>query len=312
MHKEIFPNLLVTGGSGFVGGRFIELLSNKNCNFKLVTRTCVTKTNKDIFLVDGIKSDTCWNGAFKGVNCIVHLAGLAHEHTFSDEDYKEVNTDGTLNLAKQAVKYGVKRFVFVSSIGVHGDASLDKPIDENSPTNPHSPYTKSKYLAEKGLLEIADRTGLEVVIVRPTLVYGLNAPGNFGKLIKLIAKLPFLPFGFCNNKRSFISVDNLSDFLFLCSTHPKAAGETFVISDGKSISIKAFTNSIASGIDTFLTQLPIPVSLMKLLAALIGQSTQANQLLGDLDIDSSKTKALLGWSPPETMNQAMAKLKKKR
>jgi len=309
MHKEIFPNFLVTGGTGFVGQKFIELLNDKCCKYKLVTRNGTKKKPNNFFLEEGINSETCWDGAFEGIDCVIHIAGLAHNKNFTEDDYKEVNTDGTLNFAKQAVKFGVKRFVFISSIGVHGDFSLNEPIYESSPMNYHSAYTKSKYLAEKGLMEIGEKTGLEVVIVRPTLVYGLNAPGNFGKLTKLTEKLPFLPFGFCNNKRSFVSVDNLSNFLFLCATHPKAGGEAFVISDGKSVSIKAFTNHIASGVDTFLIQVPIPVSLMKILAAFMGRSTQANQLLGNLDVDSSKATELLDWVPFETMEQAMEKLK---
>jgi nucleoside-diphosphate-sugar epimerase len=312
MHREKLPNLLVTGGTGFVGSRFIELLNDKCCKYKLVTRTCTKTVEKDAFLVDGINSSTIWDGAFKGVNCIIHIAGLAHSQNFDEDDYIEVNTNGTLNLAKQAIKSGVKRFVFVSSIGVHGDASLDESINESSPINPHSFYTKSKYLAEIGLMEIANKTEMEVVIVRPTLVYGSNAPGNFGKLKKLVTKLPFLPFGFCNNKRSFISVDNLSSFLYLCATHPQAAGEAFVISDGDSVSIKVFTNHIASGVGTLLIQLPFPVSVMKILSRIFGKSTQANQLLGDFYVDSSKARELIGWTPPESMRQAMARLKYKK
>jgi nucleoside-diphosphate-sugar epimerase len=311
MHKELLRKFLVTGGTGFVGNRLIELLEGKCCEYKLVTRTRTVDQENFLFLEGGIHSSTCWDGVFDEVDCIIHIAGLAHNQSFVEDDYKEVNTNGTLNLANQAVISGVKRFVFVSSIGVHGDTSLDAPIDENSPINPRSSYAKSKYLAEKGLMDIAKKTGLEVVIVRPTLVYGTNAPGNFGKLKNLIEKLPFLPFGFCKNKRSFVSVDNLSNFLYLCATHPKAVGEVFVISDGKPISTKVFTNNIASGIDTFLIQLPIPISLMKILAAVVGKSTQANQLLGDLDVDSSKANKLMGWVPVETMEQAMAKLKQK-
>jgi nucleoside-diphosphate-sugar epimerase len=151
---------------------------------------------------------------------------------------------------------------------------------------------------------------MELVIIRPPLVYGVGAPGNFGNLTKLISKLPFLPFGYVNNKRSFISVDNLSDFIFTCAAHPQAAGETFVISDGIDVSTKEFVNEIAVGLETKLYQLPIPLKLMRFVTKFFGKEKLTEQLFDNLQIDSSKAREFLDWAPPETMAEAMKKLSK--
>lgn len=300
--------ILLTGATGFIGKAIYA--TNKN-SFRCVVRNANQYILNDVFEVDGIHSTTNWDSAFQGdVNSVIHLAGLAHSASYTDEEFFEVNTEGTIHLASEAAKAGVKRFVFVSSIGVNGTNTFGKAFDENEIPKPHNGYAKSKLRAEQGLQMIAKETGLEVVIIRPTLVYGANAPGNFGSLTKLIKKLPFLPFGSCANKRSFISVTNLSDFIYTCTIHPKAAGETFLISDGKPISTKDFTNAIAKGLCTSLVQLPIPITLMKRAAKLLGKSHQANQLIGELEVDSSKANRLLGWTPPETMAQAMDKLNK--
>jgi nucleoside-diphosphate-sugar epimerase len=214
---------------------------------------------------------------------------------------------GTINLALQAVESGVKRFIFISSIGVLGNAS-SKKFSETSPVMPHSSYAESKLQAELELINIASKTGLEVVIIRPVLVYGAGAPGNFGKLVSLVTKAPMLPFALCHNKRSFISVDNLVDFISVCIIHPKAKNEVFCISDGTDFSIREFTDGIAVGLNKGLIQLPIPVFLLKVLGKITQKSDQIEQLVGDLQIDSSKAKRLLGWNPPLSMAECLSKL----
>ncbi|EAS44615.1 UDP-glucose 4-epimerase [Photobacterium profundum] len=302
--------ILLTGATGFIGKAIYE--TNEN-GFRCVVRNASQYTLNDVFKVDGIHSTTNWNAAFQGgVDSVIHLAGLAHNASYTDEEFFDVNTEGTIHLASEAAKAGVKRFVFVSSIGVNGANTFGNAFDENETPKPHNSYAESKLRAEQGLQKIAKETGLEVVIIRPTLVYGANAPGNVGSLTKLIKKVPFLPFGLCKNKRSFVSVTNLASFIYTCVIHPKAAGETFLISDGESISTKAFTSAIAKGLGTSLVQLPVPITLMKLAAKVLGKSHQANQLIGDLEVDPSKASRLLGWTPPETMAQAMDKLNKQR
>ncbi|EGQ8469056.1 UDP-glucose 4-epimerase [Vibrio alginolyticus] len=296
--------LLLTGATGFIGG-FLSLGYN---NLRCVVRETETNIFDDCYRIDRIDGRTCWKKAFYDVDAVIHLAGLAHSGDFSYAEYKEVNVDGSINLAKAAASFGVKRFVFISSIGVNGTSTCENPFKYDSLPNPHNVYAQSKYDAEIGLKKIAEETGLEVVIVRPTLVYGLEAPGNFGMLTKLVSKLPFLPFGSTNNRRDFIAVQNLADLLVTCATHPDAAGHTFLASDGETVSIKQFTNAIADGLGKKVIQLPVPVSVMRLAGKLTGKSSKIEQLYGNLEVDSSNIKDVLGWTPPLTMKQAMSTL----
>ncbi|SUJ07137.1 Cholesterol dehydrogenase [Shewanella putrefaciens] len=298
--------IFITGSTGFIGSNLANklMLAHKViCHGKKGDNV---ESRTDFYKVD-IDSKSNWLVCLSGVNTIVHLAGVAHNNS-SEQDYiNEVNVKGTINLAKQAAKSGVKRFIFMSSIGVLGNSTI-RPFDENSIPTPHSQYAKSKILAEKELIQIARQTGLEVVIIRPVLVYGNEAPGNFGKLVSLVNKVPMLPFALCENKRSFISVDNLVDFISVCITHPKAANEVFCISDGTDVSIREFTDGIAKGLNKKLIQLPIPVSILKLLGKITGKSDMFEQLIGDLQVDSTKAKKLLDWTPPVTMAETFSKL----
>ncbi|MEZ9597066.1 NAD-dependent epimerase/dehydratase family protein [Shewanella sp. 10N.261.52.F9] len=297
--------VLLTGASGFVGR---VLVSNEPSLFRCVIRNQDADSFLDSYMINSLSKDTYWDGAFVGCDSVIHLAGLAHTNRASCDDFNVVNVEGTLHLASEAVKAGVRRFIFVSSIGVYGTSTSQKSFSIHSPPKPHNYYSLSKYQAEVGLIDIAKKTGLEVVIIRPTLVYGALAPGNFGMLTKLVKKVPFLPFGACNNKRDFISVQNLADLLITCVNSPNAAGHTFLASDGETVSIKEFTNAIARGFNKKLIQLPVPVSLMYLAARLVGKVTMAEQLLGNLEVDSSNAQDVLGWVPPYTMEQAMASL----
>ena len=297
--------ILLTGADGFIGK---ELSKNFNI-YRRVVRTKVDLTKKDTFFVDSIDERTCWNGAFDNISSVVHLAGLAHSSSYSESEYNSVNTEGTLRLASKAAEAGVKRFVFVSSIGINGRSSYNRPFSPNDEAKPHNSYTLSKYEAELGLLSISQNTGLEIVIVRPTLVYGATAPGNFGMLTNLVSKSLFLPFGLANNRRDFIAVQNLADLLVTCVSHPDASGHIFLASDGETVSIKQFTNAIADGLGKKVIQLPVPISLIRLVGRLTGRSTMIEQLYGNLEVDSSSIKEVLGWTPPLTMSRAMATLR---
>ncbi|WP_406734094.1 NAD-dependent epimerase/dehydratase family protein [Vibrio scophthalmi] len=244
-----------------------------------------------------------------GVDAIIHLAGVAHSKVFTGQCYQSVNVELTLKLAREAVECGVKRFVFVSSIGVCGSGTRESLFTPNLAPNPRNIYTQSKYDAEVGLKKIAEESGLEVVIVRPTLVYGPRAPGSFGLLTKLVHRLPILPFDMAKNRRDFIAVQNLADLLVTCAKHPDAKGHTFLASDGETVSIKQFTNLIAEGLGKKVIQLPIPVIFMRLAGKLLGKSNLIDQLYGNLEVDSSNLKEVLGWTPPLTMKQAMATLR---
>ncbi|MGI2173256.1 NAD-dependent epimerase/dehydratase family protein [Shewanella ulleungensis] len=298
--------LLLTGSTGFIGKEMLNISYNYSAvsEILVLSRKTVPTHNHKIFasLFDVTAED------LTGFDVFIHLAGIAHSPLTSDSDYELYNTQLTLHLAQEAVKANIKRFVFVSSIGVNGTCTQAGGISEDDSVNPHNSYSRSKYDAEVGLKKIAEETGLEVVIVRPTLVYGPNAPGNFGLLTKLVYKLPLLPFGLVKNKRNFISVQNLADLLITCAKHPNSAGHTFLASDGETVSIKDFTNAIAKGLNKKLIQLPVPVSLMRLAARVVGKQEMAEQLLGNLQVDSTNAQEVLGWVSPYTMEQAMASL----
>lgn len=297
-------SLLLTGSHGFIGS-----FLNKAIDYKFIVANRVfdeKSRNEHQILISDLSDSNKSLFLFEKVEVVIHLGGLAHNPTFSVSEYESVNVNNTLQLATLSAKAGVKRFVFVSSIVVNGTSTTDVPFSHVSKENPHNAYAQSKYDAEMGLKKIADDTGMELVIVRPTLVYGPNAPGNFGALTRLINKVPFLPFGLVHNKRDFISVQNLADLLVTCAKHPNAGGHIFLASENETVSIKVFTNSIAKGLNKKIIQLPVPVSLMRLNGKLFCKSAMVEQLLGNLQVDSSNIKEILDWTPPYTMEQSMA------
>ncbi|MEZ9080126.1 NAD-dependent epimerase/dehydratase family protein [Vibrio harveyi] len=298
--------ILVTGATGFVGQNLTQL----NQNFRCVIRAGEHHSFADSYTVSTIDASTDWSNCFEGVDAIIHLAGLAHNKSYTDAEYRAVNTDGTLRLALKAAEAGVKRFVFVSSIGVNGTNSYDSAFLPSDVADPHNSYAQSKHEAELGLWDISKQTGLEVVVVRPTLVYGPNAPGNFGMLTKLVNSIPFLPFGLANNRRDFISVGNLVDLLIVCAKHKNAPGNIFLASENNTVSTRDFVNAIAAGQGKKVFQIPIPVSFMRLAGRMIGKSAMIEQLFGNLEVDSSNLKDILNWTPPYSMKDSMAMLRK--
>lgn len=300
--------VLITGSNGFIGSNLTSNLCKKHVVIGHGKTSGKTSNIKSFFKIN-INSKANWRECLSDVNTIVHLAAVAHNNSSNQDYINEVNLKGTINLAKQSVECGVTRFIFVSSIGVLGNVTIDGELfNENSVAAAHSQYSQSKLDAENELLKIAVETGLEVIIIRPVLVYGAGAPGNFGKLVKLVQKTPFLPFALCRNKRSFISVDNLVDFISTCVEHPRAKNEIFCISDGDDVSIKEFTNGIAKGLSKSLIQIPIPDFIFKLVGQLTGKSEMIDQLVGNLQVDSSKAKELLDWTPPANMAETFNKL----
>lgn len=302
--------VLVTGASGFIGCEVLKSLPKDKV--LPVFRRKLDSAMQDGFIIDDFNQSSSWDGAFDDIRSVIHLAGLAHSSDCNEFDLFNVNVEGTKTLAVNAAKSGVKRFVFVSSIGVNGSMTNESPFSENSTLRPHNSYANSKHRAELELIKICRETGMELVIVRPTLVYGAHAPGNFGTLAKLVKKLPILPFGLTNNQRDFIAVQNLADLLITCANHSNAGGHTFLASDGETVSIKEFTSAIAKGLNKRVVQLPFPVSIMRLVARLFGKSAIAEQLLGNLQVDSSNAQDVLGWVAPFTMERAMASLSEKK
>ncbi len=299
--------VLVTGANGFVGRYLCTLLAQQGYSVRAAVRRSETQTVFDTVVVGEMDSRTDWANALDDVDHLVHLAAHVHHPRDARLDiFREINTHGTLRLAKSAVEAGVKRFLFVSSIGVHGDRTTTAPWNEESPIAPTNPYATSKWEAEEGLRELPE---LEYVIVRPPLVYGAHAPGNFGQLVRLIRRGLPLPLASIRNRRSLIAVENLVDFLSVCLSQPDAARQTFVIRDGDSISTPELMRRVAEGLDIPVRLLPCPPTLLRFGLNLLGRQRMAQQLVASLEVDSRKARALLGWQPPLTMRRALAALR---
>lgn len=313
--------ILVTGASGFIGRVLVErLLARSYAVTALVRRSSdelPLGVNQQIVvdLKDLLTSSPqfCVN-VLAGVEVVIHAAGRAHvvheEVTDPLEEYRKVNRDATLALAKMAAAAGVKRFVFFSSINVNGSQNVSPFLEEDVPL-PNDPCSLSKYEAEQGLLVLSEEMGMEVVIIRLPLVYGPGAPGNFGSLVKWVRKSLPLPLGAINNQRSLIALDNLVDFIALCADRvrsPKAANQVFLVSDGEDVSTSELLRKVARAYGVPSRLLPIPVSLMKLAAKLLGKGAVADRLFANLQVDSSKARKLLGWEPVVTMDEQLVKM----
>ncbi len=307
--------ILVTGATGFVGRSVVKQLLNKRYD----VRACSRQDNvgmpnaAEIFTIGDMAGDTVWHQALLGVDVVIHCAARAHIMNDLALDplveFRKMNRDATLNLARQAAGAGVQRFIFISSIKVNGEeTSVDlpfKPDDKNIPTDP---YGLSKYEAEQGLLALAKETGMEVVIIRPPLVYGPNVKANFASMMAWVNKGVPLPFGAIHNQRSLIALDNLVSFIMLCMNHPKAANEVFLISDDEDVSTSDLLRKVAKAFGQKSRLMPVPVGLMTLGAKLLGKGDVANRLFGSLQVDSSKARNLLGWKPVVTMDEQLRKV----
>lgn len=309
-------NLLITGATGFVGSAFLQHCLNQNANVIAAVRAvsaAFPATVKQVAVGD-LSASQDWSTALQGVDVVVHLAARAHIMKDSAlnplEVYREANTYATLNLAQQAAKAGVKRFVFMSTVNVCGMTS-DKVHDECCSPFGETPAAISKYEAEQGLTAIAAETGMEVVIFRPPLVYGQGVKGNFASMVRWVQKGVPLPLGAVHNQRSLVALDNLVNFIELCCTHPKAANETFLIADGVDVSTTELLYKVAQSLGVSPRLIPVPVAWMRFAAKLLGKEAVANRLFGNLQVDASKARELLGWQPVVTMQQQLDKMRDK-
>lgn len=310
--------IFLTGATGFVGSEVLERLTQENHEVLALVRKKLLEPTENVKLIvaDLSKLEDISSEMLSGVNAVVHTAARAHvmkdETVDLLEEYRKVNRDATLGLANLAEKSGVQRFVYISSVKVNGE--LTRPGEYFVPDAvdvPSDPYGLSKYEAELGLLEIARKTEMEVVIIRPPLVYGPDVKGNFASMVNLIKKGIPLPFGAIFNQRSLIALDNLVDFIALCADRrrsPKAANHVFLVSDGEDVSTSQLLRRVGSAYGVKSRLLPIPVGLMELLSRLLGKGAVSDRLLGSLQVDITKTTDLLGWKPVVTMNQQLAKM----
>jgi nucleoside-diphosphate-sugar epimerase len=223
-------------------------------------------------------------------------------------EYRRVNTEGTLNLARQAAASGVRRFVFLSSVKVSGESTAGKVFNPNDVPVPGGAYGLSKWESEQGLWEIASQTGMEVVVVRPPLVYGPGVKGNFARLISLLRSGIPLPLAAVNNRRSFIGLDNLVDLLIRCVDHPKAAGQTLLVSDGRDLSTLELLHMIANAMGRSARLFPVSVPLLRLAGRALGRLNEVDRLVGSLQVDSSATRELLGWTPPVSVEEGLRRM----
>ncbi|MEL3927836.1 NAD-dependent epimerase/dehydratase family protein [Aeromonas enteropelogenes] len=293
--------ILITGASGYIGSSLVQHLKDDLDIIPVCRHSSKNNIDTESFVISDISSNTDWSRALKGVSFVVHLAALAHnslQNTPKTIDYiTEVNVNASVNLFRQAEKAGVKRFIFVSSIGVIGNQTQDVPFDEDSECNPIGAYAYSKYQAEKILRKIASHSKTELVIIRPPLVFSPSAPGNIAKLSKIIKYCPILPFGSVNNKKSFVSIENLVNFLELCVFSPDAAGQVFVISDDRVWSTKQLIQALADAEGRKIYLIPISVTILRFLFILMGKRNISNQLFGNLLVNNSKARRLLLWKP---------------
>lgn len=309
--------VLVTGATGFVG----RFLSKHLLAAGYRVRGTLLESKNISSLIEGVEpvtvkplgADTTWSHAMAGVDTIIHLAARVHimddPSTDPLAEFRKVNVAGTARLAGEAAKIGVKRFVFISSIKVNGEES-SIPYTTDSPSLPSDPYGISKWEAEQALRTIEADTGLEVVVVRPTLVYGPGVKANFLNMMKIITKGIPLPLASVANKRSLIYIGNLVDALTTCAVHPAAAGQTYLVSDGEDISTPDLIRRTAKALELPARLFPVSVSLMRLTGKLSGKSGAVNRLTGSLIVDSSKIRRELGWKTPFTLEEGLAETAK--
>lgn len=302
--------VLVTGASGFVGRALVErLLAEGVPTLAAVRRAAVLPAGAQQVPAPNLGPDADWRAALTGVACVVHLAARAHVLRDAAADplteFRRVNVDGTLALARQAAAAGVQRFVFISSIGVNGSQSR-LPFTERDTPNPQSPYGRSKHEAEIGLQTLAKQTAMAVTIIRAPLVYGPDAPGNFGRLLRLVAGRSIVPLGALrHNRRSLVALDNLVDFIYACTRHPRAPGEVFLVADGEDLSTTDLVMRMARALNRRLLLVPVPRACMLTAARLLGRAEVAQRLCDSLQVDISHAREVLGWTPPVSVDEAL-------
>lgn len=306
--------ILVTGANGFVGTALCRYLEKTGAG----VRGALRRLDQLQSQVDGVQyvqvgeigPATDWAATLEGIEVVVHLAARVHVMTEHASDplaeFRAVNTAGTERLARLAADKGVRRFVYLSSIKVNGEATNGSAFSDGDVPHPQDPYAISKWETEQALHRISAKTGMEVVIIRPPLVYGPGVGGNFLRLMLLVRRGLPLPLASIANRRSLIYLENLADAIALCINHPKAAGETFLVSDGKDLSTSELITRLSRECGISCRLLPFPPAGLRLLGKLVGKAAEVARLLDSLQIDSSRIRKQLGWTPPYSVDQGLA------
>lgn len=307
------PVVLVTGANGFVGTALVRRLSAAGLSVREAVRDTPERREKEWVSVGEINGATRWDDALEKVRTVVHLAGRVHVMRDMAANpwaaFRQCNVAGTRRLAEQAARLGVRRLVFVSSIKVNGEhTEPGRFFSEQDVPAPVDAYGVSKWEAEQALWEVAKNTGLEVVIVRPPLVYGPGVKGNFARLVESVRRGVPLPFATVRNRRSLVGVDNLADLLARCTEHPRAANQTFLVSDGEDLSISELIRRLARVMDRPARLIPMPPGLMLAGARLLGRVAEIERLIGCLQVDMSHACRTLDWSPPVDVEKGLARM----
>ena len=303
--------VLVTGANGFVGKPLCAELLQRGYQVSAAMRSHgQLSAPGETVTVGAIDGETDWSASLSGVDAVIHLA--ARVHVMKDKaadllaEFLKVNLYGTSNLAQQAASAGIKRFVYVSSIKVNGEqTTVNRPFTESDEPDPQDPYGISKWRAEQDLQRIAHETGLEVVIVRPPLVYGPGVKGNFISLLAAIDRGIPLPLAGANNARSLVYVGNLVDALIACATHPAAAGQTYLVSDGDDVSTAMLVDMIARSLGRNSRAFNFPPAILRAVATVLGRAEQVDRLFGSLRVNDEKLRRELAWSSPYTLEQGL-------
>lgn len=304
------PKVLITGASGFVGEALVFRLLMDKKNIPVAAARGATRLQGLCPIVHFDLNDPKALPVLNDVRVVIHAAARVHvlNETAIDAlaEFRKINVEGTLRLAKRAAESGVKRFIFISSIKVNGESTLlGKPFKADDVPAPVDPYGVSKHEAEQALRLLSRETGMEVVIIRPPLVYGPGVKANFLNMMCWLNKEVPLPFGAIRNQRSLVAIGNLVDFVVTCIDHPAAANQTFLVSDGQDLSTTQLLRRLASALQKKPRLLSLPTWLLVLVATILKRRAVAHRICGSLQVDISKNRELLGWVPPINMDKAM-------
>lgn len=306
--------ILITGTTGFVGRAVCKVLRDQGHMLTGTTRQPdqgAGPAQVPLYHIAEIGPDTDWSQIVSGADIVIHLAARVHVMRDRVSDplaaFRRVNYDGTKNLAEQAAAAGVKRFVFISTAKVAGEISPPEGFNEKDPAQPEDPYGVSKWEAEQALAEISQRTGMELVILRPPLVYGPGVKGNFLKLINAVQREKLLPLGAIQNQRDLLYVENLADVIAVAAHHPNAAHQTFFVSDQAAVSTPALVQKIAAALNKKPRLINLPLGGLRFIGALAGKSSAIQRLCGSLTLDTAKIQRSLNWTPPYSLEEGLKK-----
>lgn len=310
--------LLITGANGFIGKALCATLMSGNYDaghyrINAAVRTFAVCPDAVVPIIVGdIDAKTDWTEALQAVDVVIHLA--ARVHLMRDDapgplaEYRKTNVDGTMNLARQAVQVGVRRFIFISTIKVNGEYTLPGcPFTADDMPAPVDAYAVSKYEAEQALRELAATTAMELVIIRSSLVYGPGVKANFYSMMRWLDKQIPLPLGAIENRRSLLALDNLIDLIIICIRHPAAVKQVFLAADGEDISTAQLLRRVAAALGKTALLMPVPMWILTAIAKLLNKTAAIQRLCCSLQVDIGKTQRVLGWIPPVSVDDALAK-----